>query len=167
MRSTLHTSGNSFPVLGKTLSLHVGHRNGQVCEVDFLPDGEIADWPPPPEWADLHARLQGYLRGEPQDFSDVPLDLEALTPFRQQVLRILQSVPYGTVRSYGWLAQACGKPGGSRAVGQALGHNPIPVILPCHRVISANGQLGGFMRSAPEGRDIKTRLLTLEGYLQG
>lgn len=88
-----------------------------------------------------------------------PLDLSAGTPFQQRVWKALQRIPPGQTRSYGQVARAIGKPGAARAVGGACGANPIPVLIPCHRVLAANGKLGGFSG----GLDRKRRLLAIEG----
>lgn len=90
-----------------------------------------------------------------------PLDLSWGTEFQQAVWQQLLAIPLGSTRTYGELAEALGKPGGSRAVGAACGANPIPVIIPCHRVLAARGKLGGFSG----GRQWKLRLLQLEGVL--
>ena len=81
-----------------------------------------------------------------------------LTPFARQVYRAVLSIPIGEVRSYKWVAQKTGKPGAMRAVGQILKHNPWPLIIPCHRVICADGRLGGYAR----GEKKKKTLLDLE-----
>lgn len=89
------------------------------------------------------AALKAVLAGRlPRAFP--PLDLAAGTPFQQSVWRALQKVPVGHTRSYGEIARAVGRPKGFRAVGGACGANPIPVLVPCHRVLAANGKLGGF-----------------------
>ena len=82
------------------------------------------------------------------------------TDFDQGVWRTLKEVPFGETRTYKWLAERIGKPNASRAVGQALGRNPIPILLPCHRIIESDGSLGGFSG----GVDIKRRLLDIEYY---
>ncbi len=90
----------------------------------------------------------------------LPLDLRG-TPFQQQVWRELRKVPYGQTVSYGELARRVGRPGAVRAVGQAVGANPIPIIVPCHRVVGADGSLVGY----GGGLEIKSALLRLEGAL--
>jgi methylated-DNA-[protein]-cysteine S-methyltransferase len=90
----------------------------------------------------VREQLAEYFAGERQQF-DVPLKL-AGTPFQQRVWQELVRIPFGTTISYGQLAQCVGKPTASRAVGQANGRNPISIIVPCHRVIGANGKLTGF-----------------------
>jgi methylated-DNA-[protein]-cysteine S-methyltransferase len=88
------------------------------------------------------AQLQAYFAGELLDF-DLPLQLDG-TPFQQRVWALLQQIPYGTTASYGELAQQLGSPGASRAVGLANARNPVPIVVPCHRVIGADGTLTGF-----------------------
>ncbi|MBK8169344.1 MAG: methylated-DNA--[protein]-cysteine S-methyltransferase [Sandaracinaceae bacterium] len=102
--------------------------------------------------------LKAYFFGEPTDFATVPLDLRG-TDFQLSVWNALARIPYGAVRSYGAIANGIGSPRAMRAVGAASGANPIPVIIPCHRVIEASMRLGGF--SAGLAR--KRKLLALEG----
>lgn len=106
--------------------------------------------------------LAAYLAGRPVSF-DLPLDLGYYTPFQRSVWKAAAAIPFGQTRSYAWIARKIGKPGAARAVGQALGANPIPVIIPCHRVISASGRLGGFSG----GLGMKRKLLELEGGSRG
>ncbi len=101
-------------------------------------------------------QLSEYFKGERQTFS-VPFQLQG-TPFQQRVWQGLLTIPYGQTLSYGELAQRIGAPRAYRAVGNANRLNPIPIIVPCHRVIQANGQLGGYA----SGVHIKQFLLTLE-----
>jgi methylated-DNA-[protein]-cysteine S-methyltransferase len=82
------------------------------------------------------------------------------TAFEKKVWEVLREVPYGETRTYKWLAERIGKPGAFRAVGRALGKNPIPIIVPCHRIIESDGTLGGYT----SGVDIKRRLLEIEYY---
>jgi methylated-DNA-[protein]-cysteine S-methyltransferase len=103
-------------------------------------------------------RIREYFRGKPVDFED-KLDLSSGTKFQKKVWASCRSIPYGQTRSYGWIARQIGKPGASRAVGNALGKNPIPIIIPCHRVLAADGGIGGFSG----GLSAKLRLLKLEG----
>jgi methylated-DNA-[protein]-cysteine S-methyltransferase len=118
----------------------------------------LASCPPPASLAARLARwLQRYARGQAPPLS-IPLDGRGLSAFDQRVLSALWHVPFGCVVTYGALAAACGAPGAARAVGQALGRNRSPVLLPCHRVVAANG-LGGF----GAGLDLKRMLLRHEG----
>lgn len=102
--------------------------------------------------------LHRYLKGQPVDF-DIEIDISDLPEFTQKVLEELRRIPYGETRSYSEIAALAGCPKGSRAVGQAVSRNPIPIIIPCHRVIRRDGSLGGFSL----GEKIKKRLLFLEG----
>jgi methylated-DNA-[protein]-cysteine S-methyltransferase len=113
--------------------------------------------PTPPFLRRLVSQLQAYARGESVKFN-IPLDLTSGTTFQQKVWRILQTIPSGETRSYSWLAAKIGHPKAARAVGAACGANPIPLIIPCHRVIASDGSLGGFSG----GLGWKKALLTLE-----
>jgi len=103
-------------------------------------------------------RLRMYFRGQETAFP-VKLDLSGATAFQRDVWEITRAIPYGETRSYGWVAGQIKKPGAARAAGQALGRNPLPIIIPCHRVIAGNGGLGGFSG----GIECKKQLLRLEG----
>jgi len=106
---------------------------------------------------DLARKLQQYAEGKPVSW-EIPVDLSSGTIFQRQVWLTLTKIPYGETRSYGWVAKQIGKPKASRAVGAACGANPVPVIVPCHRVIAGDGSLGGFGGGLP----MKRRLLALE-----
>ena len=106
---------------------------------------------------DLIQRIVWYYEGNPVEFPD-ELDLSGSTPFQCSVWQTAVRIPYGETRSYGWVAAQIGKPAASRAVGQALHRNPLPLIVPCHRVIGGNGKLMGF----GGGIDMKKTLLELE-----
>jgi methylated-DNA-[protein]-cysteine S-methyltransferase len=106
----------------------------------------------------LAERLKSYFAGEEADFPD-ELELTDATPFQKKVWQQTRLIPYGETRSYLWVAERIGKPEAARAVGQALGRNPLPIIVPCHRVITSGGGLGGF----GGGLAMKKRLLKLEG----
>ena len=106
---------------------------------------------------DLIQCLRIYFGGHKAAFPD-QLDLSGATPFQRQVWAATRHIPYGETRSYTWVAEQIGKPRAVRAVGQALGRNPLPVIIPCHRVITSNGQLGGYSG----GVSWKRYLLNLE-----
>ena len=115
----------------------------------------------PPFVLEAARRLKQHLNGAPQDLNDLPLDLSVLTPFQQRVYAAARSLPSGSTATYGEIAAKLGKPGASRAVGQALGRNPFLIVIPCHRVLAAGGASGGF--SPPGGVIAKQRLLALEG----
>ena len=105
--------------------------------------------------------LQRYFKGEHIDFGDVPVVLDGLTRFRQNVLNVIRNLTYGEICSYGQVACECGSPFAARAVGGALASNPIPVIIPCHRIVASDGCLTGY--SAPGGENTKRALLKMEG----
>ena len=115
---------------------------------------------PPPPVAEAIAVVQALLETGRGDLSAVPLDLSGTPPFHRQVYEIARTIPAGETLTYGDIARRLGDVARSREVGQALGRNPIPIIVPCHRILAANGKAGGF--SAPGGVDTKLRLLTLE-----
>lgn len=116
-----------------------------------------------PEWVrTLAERLVRHLGGQPQDFRDVALPWERVTPFQRAVFEAARSLPPGVTASYGELATRVGRPQGAQAIGQALGRNPWPVIVPCHRVLAARHGAGGF--SAVGGLRLKAALLAAEGH---
>jgi O-6-methylguanine DNA methyltransferase len=119
----------------------------------------------PPEISKVIERVRKHLQGEVQDFRDVTVDLEGVPPFYRRVYEAAREIPAGETRTYGELAKALNRPGAARAVGQALKHNPIGIIIPCHRVLAAGGKPGGF--SAYGGLALKARLLATEGAAFG
>lgn len=115
----------------------------------------------PPEFVrEAMGKVVALLAGEDADLGDVPLDLEG-SDFELQVWQAARRIPRGEVRSYGEVAQEIGAPGAALAVGVALGRNPAPILVPCHRVLGSGGKSGGF--SAPGGVDTKFRMLEIEG----
>jgi methylated-DNA-[protein]-cysteine S-methyltransferase len=115
---------------------------------------------PPPWVAEVITRIARLLRDGREDLRDVPVALAALPPFQREVYEFVRSLGPGEWTTYGRVAEALGIPGGAQAVGQAMGHNPVPIIVPCHRVVAAGGKLGGF--SAPGGAGTKRRMLMIE-----
>ena len=99
--------------------------------------------------------------GEAVDFSAVTLDMERVPAFHRRVYDVARTISCGATLTYGEIAKRLGVPAEAREVGEALGRNPFPIIVPCHRVLAAGGKLGGF--SAPGGVSTKRRLLTIEG----
>lgn len=99
--------------------------------------------------------------GEPVSFDAAPLDRSAIEPFANSVYDLLRRVPFGETTTYGAIAEALGDKSLARAVGAALGQNPFPIVIPCHRVIASHNGIGGF--SAPGGAATKRRLLDIEG----
>jgi methylated-DNA-[protein]-cysteine S-methyltransferase len=106
-------------------------------------------------------RVLALLAGKPIDLSDVPVDLSGAPEFHRQVYEIARTIPPGQTMTYGEIAKRLGVPHESREVGQALGRNPIAIIVPCHRVLGADGKMGGF--SASGGVATKRRILEIEG----
>jgi methylated-DNA-[protein]-cysteine S-methyltransferase len=121
-----------------------------VCHPDDLPN-----WT-----ANLIDRLTRFAEGEPVDFAAFNLALGHLTPFASKVVAACRRIPWGQTRSYGELAAECGSAGAARAVGSVMAKNRFPLIVPCHRVLAAGGEIGGY--SAPEGLTMKRRLLQME-----
>lgn len=118
----------------------------QLSEAERLP--QLGEW------------LRRYAEGERINLAELPFDLSHKTPFQQAVLRAILAIPPGQTWTYGEVARAVGKPRAARAVGQVLAHNPIPLFIPCHRVVASDGSLGGF--GAPGGLALKQALLDLE-----
>jgi methylated-DNA-[protein]-cysteine S-methyltransferase len=106
------------------------------------------------------AGIVALLEGEARDLREVPLDFAGVEPFAARVYAAARRVDPGSVCTYGDLARAVGSPGGAQAVGRALGSNPFPIVVPCHRVLSSTGALHGF--SAPGGVSTKRRMLEIE-----
>lgn len=137
-----------------------------LAAVDFTVNGCEASkgaLPPPALQPMIDAAkqaLSGYFNDGARDFANLPLDLQG-TPFQVKVWQELQRIPYGATISYKELAQRAGSPLACRAAGQANGRNPVPIIVPCHRVISADGRLGGYS----SGLDRKRWLLKHEGAM--
>lgn len=118
---------------------------------------------PPADVADACRRMALVLDGVPDDLADVAVDLTGVGAFEVAVYALTRAVPPGRTTTYGELAAAAGAPGAARAVGRAMGRNPCPLVVPCHRVLAAQGATGGF--SAHGGVVTKRRLLFLEGAL--
>lgn len=116
---------------------------------------------PPPQIAEVISKVCKHLHGEPQDLRNINVDLEGAGAFVQRVCEAAREIPLGQTITYAELANNLGLPSGARAVGGALGRNPVPVIIPCHRVLAAAGKPGGF--SAYGGRVTKAKLLATEG----
>ncbi len=128
----------------------------------LLSPGEAEPAPEPPAWiANAVRALRRHLEGDLQDLSEIPVDLRGISPFALEVYAELRRVRSGRTVTYGKLAAAVGAPGAARAVGRVLGQNPVPLLIPCHRVLAAGGKLRGF--SAPGGIATQARLLEIEG----
>jgi len=116
---------------------------------------------PPPFFQPLVRQIKAYFNGRVSDFRQWPVKLAHQPAFYHEVFEALRMLPAGRTLSYKELAIKCGRPTAARAIGQAVRNNPIPLIIPCHRVISSNGTLGGF--TAAEGLKLKIRMLEIEG----
>lgn len=116
---------------------------------------------PAPKGDPILAALRRYFRGERVGFEDIDVDLSGATEFQRRVYGTTRAIPWGKVATYGQIAKAIGKPNAQRAVGQALGRNPVAIVIPCHRVVASDG-LGGF----GGGLAWKKKLLRLEGALK-
>ena len=125
-----------------------------------LPSAELLEGRTSPRLREAQAQLTGYLAGTRRSF-DLSLDLSRGTSFQQKVWRTLRRVSYGRLRSYQWVAVRVGGRQYARAVGNAVGANPMPIMIPCHRIVAQDTSLGGFSGGLPT----KRKLLTLEGTL--
>ena len=137
---------------------------GDECQTRARIRGRTPDarqLPPPPEVQHAIDEMVRLLRGEPRDLAAIPLDMAQVAPFNGRVYEEARTIPPGRTLTYGEIAARLGEPGAARAVGQALGQNPFPIIVPCHRVVAAGGKMGGF--SARGGVTTKLRMLAIEG----
>jgi methylated-DNA-[protein]-cysteine S-methyltransferase len=142
-----------------------------LCQISFDPDRGLDELSEaagrrvlrvPRRIDAVRRELDEYFEGRRTEF-DLPLDVSRVPEFQRVVLHELALVPYGEVTTYGALAARVGKPRAARAVGGAMNRNPIPIVLPCHRIVGANGSLTGYAG----GLDVKLRLLQLEGAMLG
>jgi methylated-DNA-[protein]-cysteine S-methyltransferase len=116
---------------------------------------------PPAAIDQVIANIQCYMTGRSMDFAAAVIDLAGIGEFEREVYQAARAIPWGRTLNYGELARQTGAPGAARAVGRALARNPVPIIIPCHRVLAKGHRIGGF--SAPGGIFAKERLLALEG----
>jgi methylated-DNA-[protein]-cysteine S-methyltransferase len=116
---------------------------------------------PPANFAAVIDKICALTEGKAQRFDGAPIDRNAIEPFAARVYDALDAVPFGATATYGEIAERLGDKGLARAVGAALGANPFPIIIPCHRVTASGGGMGGF--SAPGGLATKRKLLEIEG----
>lgn len=124
---------------------------------------DLEDTAPTPTVAEAKALVLRLLNGEAADLAPILLDMAATPAFDRRVYAIARAIPPGRTLTYGQIAAEAGEPGAAKAVGQAMGRNPWPIIVPCHRVIGSGGKLGGF--SARGGGKAKLRLLAIEGAM--
>jgi methylated-DNA-[protein]-cysteine S-methyltransferase len=140
--------------VGHILLPRMANEKGWRFDKTVTPGRSVAKW---------LRLLHDYLLGKSVSLKDIPLDLSSGTDFQREVWEAACEVPRGQYRTYGQLAAAVERPGGARAVGQALGANPVPILVPCHRFIAADGSLGGFSAGLPWKRE----LLRIEGITLG
>lgn len=148
--------------------LHTGHidiiqKHSHISKIFFNDDSRFFEPPSTPR-TDLLRKtkdiLDQYFEGDPVDFREISVEIEDGTLFQKLVWETIHQIPHGEVRSYKWIAEQIGRPKAVRAVGNATGSNPITIIIPCHRVIGSNGNLGGY----GGGLERKRQLLSIEGY---
>ncbi len=120
---------------------------------------------PPPEIVRAVADIVALLAGEPKDLRSIAVDLDGIAAFDRRVYAVARTIPPGGTLSYGEIAEQLGDRKLAREVAEALSRNPVPLIVPCHRVLAAGGKMGGF--SAPGGVRTKLRLLSIEGARYG
>ena len=142
--------------------LTFGHSSSRAAKRAL--DAELLENATPGTWnAPLLRRLKAYAAGMPEEFHDVRVDPGRLTVFQRRVVRHCRRIPYGKTLTYGQLAAVAGSPRAARAVGNCMAANRVPLIVPCHRVVPADGRPGAY--SAPGGTGMKQRLLALEAQL--
>jgi len=155
----------AFVAAGQTLQqLTFGHRTRKAA-LEALGGNPVRSDPPDAFSRTLLARLEAYAAGEPIDFQDIAVDMDDLSPFRCRVVQCCRQIAYGETLTYGQLASLAGSPGAARAVGNCMAANRTPLVVPCHRVVPADGRVGAF--SASGGAATKRRLLRLEGATNG
>jgi methylated-DNA-[protein]-cysteine S-methyltransferase len=147
-------------VVGLQLPGATAHDTRERLATRF-PDAE--ELVPPRAVQEVIDSVDASLRGVDTDLAAVPLALDRLPRFSRDVYEVVRAIPAGETLSYGEVAEAAGSPGAARAVGQALGRNPFPIVVPCHRVLAAGGRVGGF--SATGGTALKLRMLAAEGVM--
>lgn len=142
--------------------LQLPEQDAAATELRLRPRAGLAHPAEAPEWVSWAVvALQRYFAGRAVDFAGICLDLSGCSPFHQRIYDALRGVGWGRTTTYGALAAEVGSPDAARAIGQAMGRNPLPIIVPCHRVLASGGKIGGF--SAHGGATTKERLLVLEG----
>ena len=150
------TTGLPHAKLSRTTFGHPSRQSAlEALDPRLVENGTTGTWN-----TALVRRLLHYTRGTAEDFGDVPIDPGPLSDFQRRVLDHCRQIPYGRTLTYGQLAARAGSPRAARAVGTCMAANRIPLVVPCHRVVSADGRPGPF--SAPGGTEMKKRLLALE-----
>ncbi|MFK0689959.1 methylated-DNA--[protein]-cysteine S-methyltransferase [Mesorhizobium sp. IMUNJ 23033] len=177
MGTTSHTAGHAVfeTVLGfmgiawseaGLMRLCLPERNRDTVERRLLRHPGVAASGEQPRWVvGLIASIKAYATGEDVDFSGVPVDLAGIDDFRLAIYDAARKLGYGETTTYGELAKRAGHAGLPRETGAALGANPVPLVIPCHRILAAGGKIGGF--SAPGGSATKEKMLAMEGVRVG
>jgi methylated-DNA-[protein]-cysteine S-methyltransferase len=148
------------------IRLCLPERNHEAVERRLMRHpGVSASTVQPPWVVGLIASIKAYAAGEDVDFSGVPVDLDGIDDFRLAIYDAARKLGYGETITYGELAKRAGQPGLPRETGAALGANPVPLVIPCHRILAAGGKIGGF--SAPGGSVTKEKMLAMEGVRVG
>lgn len=122
---------------------------------------DVVEQAPTPSVARAIEAMTRLLDGDDADLADIEVDLTGVPDFHREVYAVARTIPPGATLTYGEIARRVGQPAAAQAVGQAMGANPVPIVIPCHRVVAAGGRHGGF--SAPGGVDTKLRMLAIEG----
>lgn len=111
----------------------------------------------------IQNQIKSYFSGTYVEFNEnIQLQIDGLSQFSQEILKVCRKIPYGRTATYAKIAKMANHPKAARAVGNAMGNNPIPLIIPCHRVVKSDSTTGGFQRNRPGGSDLKKRMLELE-----
>lgn len=139
----------------------------QLLSIDWIGERAVAREPETKLEKQIDCMLRCYFKGEAVDFARIPVyvpeSAKGGKDTLRKVMQALREIPAGEVHTYQWLADRLGI-GSARPVGNALGRNPIPIVVPCHRIVAASKRIGGFMRNHPDGGPIKRFLLELEGH---
>lgn len=148
------------------MRLCLPQRNRDAVERRLLRHAGSAGSSAQPQWVtELIGSIQAYAAGEDIDFSGVPVDLTGVDDFRLAIYDAARKLAFGETTTYGELAKRAGHAGLARETGAALGANPVPLVIPCHRILAAGGKIGGF--SAPGGSTTKEKMLAMEGVRVG
>ncbi len=145
----------------KIARIRLPEANEEETRAHLLGNSDFPENAPLPGWVKkIIEKMTNHLEGKTQDFSLVPLEMDQLPDFRRKVYETALSIKPGKTATYGELAEMMGHPRAARAVGHALGKNPFPIVVPCHRVVAKGGKPGGF--SAYGGLETKAKLLDAE-----
>jgi methylated-DNA-[protein]-cysteine S-methyltransferase len=148
------------------IRLCLPERSREAVERRLLRHGGVSSATAQPPWVvELIASIKAYAAGEDVDFSGVPVDLDGVDDFRLAIYDAARKLSFGETTTYGELAKTAGHAGLARETGAALGANPVPLVIPCHRILAAGGKIGGF--SAPGGSITKEKMLAMEGVRVG